>query len=531
MNIALIKYQLKKLASYLAVKNEEINHRAVIRTVAANAERSWVYFCMLTLASIIALLGLLTNSVAVVIGAMLISPLMGPIISSSLAFTIGDLNLARRAFKMIGISVTLTILVCTLITFFSPLKEPTAEILARVRPNVFDLFVAMLSGIVGAIALCTKRSYLITSSGVAIATAVIPPLSVVGYGLGTGQVMLALGGFLLFFTNFVAIVLTSDLVFFVLGFRTSHTETSQHSPRKRLLIITCLLMLISIPLVYTLIVDLRKVKEKKRIERVLKEYLNKDLVSRMTGYDYVQQGNKLLVTASVNTVKFIELTSESSIEKELSEAFSRPVDVRLEQLIVASEKALNQQQVPESKAVGSSAGKQPDTAVQVKGKVDQMVMNAERELGDAVAPFPLVGTTLTFAGAAQTVHISVIIKRDYLVSQDENLLLTRLLERSLGMPVILSVETTALFPPLSFDGAGGLTPSSREVLEIISKVPEENRRFRFVIIGPPKEIPGKLQHLKQYLVQKLGVPADAILIRSEKGSESIRLRMERPSSG
>ena len=126
---------------------------------------------MLLLASLIALLGLLTNSVAVVIGAMLISPLMGPIISSGLAFTIGDLHLARRAFKTIAISVMLTIVVCTIISFISPLKEPTAKILARVRPNIFDLFVAVLSGIVGAIALCTKRDYLITASGVAIATA------------------------------------------------------------------------------------------------------------------------------------------------------------------------------------------------------------------------------------------------------------------------------------------------------------------------------------------------------------------------
>ncbi|OGT96265.1 MAG: TIGR00341 family protein, partial [Geobacteraceae bacterium GWB2_52_12] len=286
MNSTYLRFHIKKLKDFLAVKTEMVNHRAVIKEVASSVDRSWVYYSILLLASLIALLGLLTNSVAVVIGAMLISPLMGPIISSGLAFTIGDLHLARRAFKTIAVSVTLTIVVCTIISFISPLKEPTAEILARVRPNIFDLFVAVLSGIVGAIALCTKRDYLITASGVAIATAVIPPLSVIGYGLGTGQLMLALGGFLLFFTNFVAIVLTSDLVFFILGFRTSHLETVQYSPRKRFLIITSLLTLISIPLVYTLVVDITMVKEKKRIERVLKQHLNKDLVSRMTGYDY-----------------------------------------------------------------------------------------------------------------------------------------------------------------------------------------------------------------------------------------------------
>lgn len=259
MNKAIISYYIKKLTDYLALKTEMVNHWAVVKDVAAGVDRSWVYYSMSILAGLIALLGLLTNSVAVVIGAMLISPLMGPIISSSLAFTIGDLPLARRAFKTIAVSVVLTIVVCTVVSFISPLKDPTAEILARVRPNIFDLFVAMLSGIVGAIALCTKRNYLITSSGVAVATAVIPPLSVTGYGLGTGQLMLAMGGFLLFFTNFVAIVLTSDLIFFILGFRTSHVETVQYSPRKRFLIIAGLLTLVSIPLVYTMVADLSKV--------------------------------------------------------------------------------------------------------------------------------------------------------------------------------------------------------------------------------------------------------------------------------
>jgi uncharacterized membrane protein len=86
-----VSYYTKKLSEYLAVKTAMVNHRGVIKEVASSVDRSWVYYITLVMASLIALLGLLTNSVAVVIGAMLISPLMGPIISSSLAFTIGDL--------------------------------------------------------------------------------------------------------------------------------------------------------------------------------------------------------------------------------------------------------------------------------------------------------------------------------------------------------------------------------------------------------------------------------------------------------
>jgi len=175
MTSAQIRYYTKKLKDYLALKTEMVSHQAIIKEVASGVERSWVYYLMLLMSGLIALLGLLTNSVAVVIGAMLISPLMGPIISSGLALTIGDLPLARRAFRTIAVSVVLTVLVTALMTLLSPLKEPTSEILARVRPNIYDLFIAVLSGIVGAVALCTKRNYLITATGVAVATAVIPP--------------------------------------------------------------------------------------------------------------------------------------------------------------------------------------------------------------------------------------------------------------------------------------------------------------------------------------------------------------------
>lgn len=529
MNSTYLRFHIKRLKDFLAVKTEMVNHRAVIKEVASSVERSWVYYSMLLSASLIALLGLLTNSVAVVIGAMLISPLMGPIISSGLAFTIGDLHLARRAFKTIAVSVMLTIVVCTIISFISPLKEPTAEILARVRPNIFDLFVAVLSGIVGAIALCTKRDYLITASGVAIATAVIPPLSVIGYGLGTGQLMLALGGFLLFFTNFVAIVLTSDLVFFILGFRTSHLETVQYSPRKRFLIIASLLTLISIPLVYTLVVDITMVKEKKRIERVLKQHLNKDLVSRMTGYDYLRRDEKLLIRASINTVQFVDKQAELGMEQELTDACKRPVDVHLEQVIVASEKALHQPGDSELIAGGSSASPRIETTAQVKGRVDQIVINVQRELAQALAPFPVSDTRITFASDTQPLQVSTTLKRDYPMEDEGVLLLARILERSLGTPVVLTVNTVPLLPSLDFDDAGALTSASATSLELIKQLPGGSGAFRFVLESSKKN-EKKQGILKNFLVQNLKVPEGAVMMRftnAPTAADGVALRITR----
>lgn len=530
MNGAVISYYIKKLNDYLAIKTEMVNYRAVIKEVAAGVDRSWIYYSMLMLASLIALLGLLTNSVAVVIGAMLISPMMGPIISSGLAFTIGDLALARHAFRTIAISVVLTILVCAVVSFISPLQEPTAEILARVRPNIFDLFVAVLSGIVGAIALCTKRNYLITSTGVAIATAVIPPLSVTGYGLGTGQMMLAMGGFLLFFTNFVAIVLTSDLVFFILGFRTRHLETVQYSPRKRILIIAGLLTLISIPLVYTLVSDLNKVKEKKRIVRVLKINLNKELASRMTNYDYRQTDEKILITASVNTVKFIDAQTELKIEKDLTETLKCPVDVRLEQVIVASAEVLKPRSEANVLTESTSSAIRNETPAQIKSKAEQMVMNVRGELAEVLAPFPVSDPRLTFASSPEPLQAAITLKRDYPVDADEKLVLARILERSLGLPVDLSVKTIPLLPPLVFDATGALTSESETSLTLIKQLPGGSSGFRFVLESPSRKNGKKLNAVKQYLIQTLGVPERAIMIRpahSAPESNGVTLRIVR----
>lgn len=510
MNNAHFQYLLKKAKDYLTMKTEMVNHQSVVKDVVSSVERSWIYYLMLMMASLIALLGLLTNSVSVVIGAMLISPLMAPIISSGLALTIGDLPLARRAFRTISISVALTIVVSALVTVMSPLKEPTAEILARVRPNIYDLFVAIFSGISGAVALCTKRNYLITATGVAVATAVIPPLSVVGYGLGTGQAMLALGGFLLFFTNFVAIVITSDLVFFAMGFRTSHVETAQYSQRTRLLIVATVLSLISIPLVYTLVVDLKRLNAKKQIERVLKEFLDKEHVSRMTGYDYQANDSEAIVAASVNTVDFINKDREKKIEESLRSRLETPVKLQLEQVIVASERLPLPTGKIAFKADSAKESSRFETSAEIAGKVGGMVAKTEQALAAAFAPFPVIDTRLAFARGTKPLLVTTTLQRDYPVSDDERLILERQMEESLGVPIKLSVTVTHLLPPLQFSKNGALTPESIKALSIIKQLPEGPSRYLFYLEPYTKDHARNSVVLRNHLNKELGVPVRSL---------------------
>ncbi|MEO1433432.1 MAG: DUF389 domain-containing protein [Cyanobacteria bacterium J06633_8] len=172
----------------------------------------------------IATVGLVLNSAAVIIGAMLISPLMGSILGTGLALAAGDVILAMRAIIKLALSCLLAILFAVLLVSLLPFKEMTPEILARTQPNILDLVVALFSGAVGSVAICKKPKGVVTSiPGVAIAVALMPPLCVVGYGFGiaisvnmVNGLRVARGGGLLFFTNLVAITFTAMTVFLAL---------------------------------------------------------------------------------------------------------------------------------------------------------------------------------------------------------------------------------------------------------------------------------------------------------------------------
>lgn len=180
----------------------------------------------------IATLGLALNSPAVIIGAMLISPLMGPILASGLALATGDFVLAVRAAANLVLSCLLAILFAVVLVALLPFKEITAEIAARTQPNTLDLVVALFSGAVGSIAICKEVKGVVTSiPGVAIAVALMPPLCVVGYGIGLAVTLnlgdggrIARGGALLFLTNLVAIVFTAMIVFVALHIDTEHVK-------------------------------------------------------------------------------------------------------------------------------------------------------------------------------------------------------------------------------------------------------------------------------------------------------------------
>ncbi len=190
--------------------------------------KDFVYWLQIFFAAGIATLGLILNSPAVIIGAMLISPLMGPIMASGLALATGDLILGVRAAVNLLFSCLAAVTFAVLLVALLPFKEMTAEIAGRTSPTTLDLFIALFSGAIGSIAICREVKGVVTSiPGVAIAVALMPPLCVVGYGIGLAVSLnraeglsVASGGGLLFLTNLVAITFTAMVVFLLLHIST-----------------------------------------------------------------------------------------------------------------------------------------------------------------------------------------------------------------------------------------------------------------------------------------------------------------------
>lgn len=187
-----------------------IDRALTLANVARDARLERKYMLLVVLASAIATLGLLQGSTAVVIGAMLVSPLLGPIMGIGFGLATFEPALIKRALVTLGAGIGLAIAVAMVIVWLSPISDVTPELRARTQPTLLDLGVAVVGGIAGVYSIMRRLSGVMV--GVAIATALVPPLSTVGFGLVTGRPEFALGAGLLFLTNALAIAFSATLV-------------------------------------------------------------------------------------------------------------------------------------------------------------------------------------------------------------------------------------------------------------------------------------------------------------------------------
>ncbi|MBW6441438.1 DUF389 domain-containing protein [Patescibacteria group bacterium] len=227
---------------------KDLNTTKVLSEADKNSLPSISFFSLLVSATAICSLGLLINSPAVIIGGMLISPLMWPLMKISLGVATENRKKLIYAIKFLALIILLSILSSFLITLLSPIKIINQEILSRTNPTLLDLVIALLAGFVASLALM-KDSVSDRIAGVAITTSLTPPLCVSGIGLALKDFQTATGGFILFFANMISIIFISTLIFSYSGFK---NKPSSEIRKKGIMVVTLVLFLTSIPLIYYL---------------------------------------------------------------------------------------------------------------------------------------------------------------------------------------------------------------------------------------------------------------------------------------
>lgn len=289
---------------------DDIDQKAVIEKRREDCMLSERYMFMTAMSAGIAVIGLLQSSTPVVIGAMLLSPLMGPIMGLGFALAIGDFNWLKQSARSLAWGSALAIGLCALLVFFSPIQTITPQIAARTQPNLFDLLVALFSGMAGAYAMIRGQAGAIV--GVAIATALMPPLAVIGFGLATLNWTAFSGAILLYLTNLVTIALTALAMARVYGFRSS---LSARQTRFKNFVVIAVFAGLVVPLAFSLSQIAWEARAQGAIRGEIEEAFVDDSAIDNLSVDF--RSNPIIVTTTVFTPL---LKNDAEVEADLARA-------------------------------------------------------------------------------------------------------------------------------------------------------------------------------------------------------------------
>jgi uncharacterized hydrophobic protein (TIGR00271 family) len=296
-------------------------------TIAKESGWSPRYAFMILMSAGIAVLGLLLSSPAVVIGAMLISPLMDPILGFGFSLATYDFRETRRSLTALVLGSGIAVAFTGLIVLLSPLKETTAEILSRTRPNLFDLLVALFAALAGTFAIIKGRGGTIV--GVAIATALMPPLAVVGYGLATWNLPILGGALALFVTNFVTIALSATIMARLYGFGHS---LSGHQNWVQSAVLAVVFVVLAVPLAVSLSRIAREAVTVNEVRAVLtKEFGARSRVTQLS----VDFDTRPIAVRSVVIAPRAMSKTHDALESALSRKLGRPLTLQVDQVLLA----------------------------------------------------------------------------------------------------------------------------------------------------------------------------------------------------
>lgn len=265
---------MSKILDFINLEKGEEDKQKVLENVKSNisfrGSNLWILACAIVIASV----GLNVNSTAVIIGAMLISPLMGPIVGAGFGLGMFDFHLLKRSLKNLLIATVVSLSVSTVYFLLSPFKETQTELLARTSPNIYDILIAFFGGLVGVIAI-TRVEKGNPIPGVAIATALMPPLCTAGYGLAIGNLKFFFGAVYLYTINCVFICIATFLIVKYLNY--PRLKLLDKKQQKRVTYaMTSLILIVLLPSIYFAYTLFQEKKYNEKVNAFIEnEFVNK----------------------------------------------------------------------------------------------------------------------------------------------------------------------------------------------------------------------------------------------------------------
>ena len=309
-------YLAKTIPFFTHASQEQ--YASLFSSLREEAKLTSTFMTLLILATMIATFGLFINSASVIIGAMLLAPLMQPIVSLSMGVLRQDALLEVTAARTIVLGVISVLLTGAMIASMVPIEKVTSEMAGRLSPTILDLFVAIVSGIAAAYVKSNEK-ILGSLAGVAIAVALVPPIAVAGIGLGWGEWHMFSSAFLLFLTNLVGIVLAAALTFVVLGFSPIHIA------KKGVMIWLAIVLVVSVPL-YS---SFTKMQTNARIQERLTN-LSLKLPQHTVMLEHIEpvrSTKQLEVRAEVIADGALSKKEQQILKEKITEAVGEAVDV------------------------------------------------------------------------------------------------------------------------------------------------------------------------------------------------------------
>ncbi|MDD3602471.1 MAG: TIGR00341 family protein [Sulfurovum sp.] len=295
--------------------------------IKESAKISSIFIALMILSTLLATVGIFQDSTPAVIGAMILAPLMAPIISLSMGIVRSNKTITQSATLTLALGILSALFFSFALTFFMPLDIMTSQMSSRINPNLLDLFVAIFSGIAGAYA-SSKEEVAKSLAGVAIAIALVPPLAVTGIGIGWGELSMIYGSFLLFLTNLFGMILAASLTFVILGY------APVQRAKKGLVMPAVLLVAVSIPLIFSFYSLMLQSSDYAKLNKIKELSIKGQKIELNILAIQSSTKNKAVIECEVSADSHLDQEAYQMLQQELSKRLQKKITLHIVPKIV-----------------------------------------------------------------------------------------------------------------------------------------------------------------------------------------------------